>query len=160
MNGPVQAETQPEFSFTVAKDPISSAQIVHLSNENRKLVLYGYIRKTYKDTPLDVVNLIFDFYGLIRSNLKGDNNPLTIQRMMDIEQGIGPDVYFDDNVSVYTVPDYDRTWADWMEWYTQIDPPPPTACGCCCCYWSFCSWEVNYCCYRVSYCCCTCCKCR
>ena len=79
---------------------------IHLRNEEKRLVSHGYIRKICETEeeiplPLDIINLIVDFYGLIRSNITANNNPLTIQRLRLIEQGMGPIVHFDENVVVY-----------------------------------------------------------
>ena len=108
--------------------------ILNLPNKQRNLVLHGYIRETREDMPLDVVPLIVEFYGMIGSNLKGDNNPLTIQRMINIDHGFGPNVHFNDRVTVYIVPEYDnsRYW-NWNIVDTAPSPSSPgICCGCCC----------------------------
>ena len=82
---------------------------IQLRNNEKILVSYGYIRKMYTlsdemPLPMDVINLIVDFYGLIRSNIKGMNNPLTTHRMRLVQQGMGPIVHFDENVEVHVQP--------------------------------------------------------
>ena len=117
------------------------------SIERKKCMIHGYARETFKDkdVPLDIIYIIIDFYGLIRSNLSGDNNPLTQSRIMRIQQGMGSSVHFEDHVTVHVVPySYQRT----------PSPTPPTAIERCS---KGCSEFCTTCCFLIS--CCYCCDC-
>ena len=101
---------------------------IYLNNEKRELVLVGYIRKHSKKTPVDIVKLIVDFYGLIRSNLVSSNNPLTISRLLKVNQGIGCHVHFDEKVLVQTIPSYDPS--RWFSWH-NAGYEESGCCSCC-----------------------------
>mmetsp|Transcript_68562 Transcript_68562/g.61597 ORF Transcript_68562/g.61597 Transcript_68562/m.61597 type:complete len:130 (+) Transcript_68562:3-392(+) len=106
----------------------SNSNVVYLNQRQREIVSSGYIRKMSKDAPLSVIKLIIDFYGLIGSNIKSENNPSTIRRMKKIEQGIDCYVYFDEKVIVHEVPLEcpSRVYYDWAN-----DEPPTDNNGCC-----------------------------
>lgn len=84
-------------------------EIANNYNEG-KLVLDGYLRehimRNVDNIPLDVLNLMIDFYGFIKSNLKSVDNPLTISRIKRIEMGMAPKVHFDENIVIVPIPDF------------------------------------------------------
>ena len=119
-----------ELSTPSTKD----SELVYLNNEKREIMLYGYIRKTgsFKETPIEIVKLIVDFYGLIRSNLRFEANPLTMNRMRKIKQGMAPSVHFYDKVTVHTIPFYDASRKyNWMSDDNSYGKDEDYGCSCC-----------------------------
>ena len=89
------------------KDIEMQLEITNNYNEG-KLVMDGYIRNymmiNVNNIPLDVLNLMIDFCGFIKSNLKSVDNPLTENRMKRFNMGMAPAVHFDDDIVVVSIP--------------------------------------------------------
>eukprot|EP00483_Globobulimina_turgida_P007041 UN07055 len=81
--------------------------VVLLNDDERALLIVGYIRVSLTKIPLDISKLIIGLYGVIGSNVKSENNLRTVSRLRQEKLGNPQRVHFDENVLVYAVPHWD-----------------------------------------------------
>eukprot|EP01084_Bolivina_argentea_P271292 461568_1 len=132
---------------------------VLLNVDEREMLIFGYIQGTVENVPIDIVELIISFYGLIKSNLTSLNNPLTIRRLRNMKLGNIQQVHFDETVIVHSIPYF---YPSRLDYWPENDESCTTgeqfgrrcwqcmflcACICTCCGLCKCHWCCKRCCF-------------